>query len=235
MMLSIKDLNVAYGMIRALDDVNLEVEEGQLTTLIGSNGAGKSTLLKTISGLLKPLSGEIEFMGTQIGGWEPEKVIRQGISHCPEGRKLFPNQTVMENLRIGAYIRNDKKGIDDDIEKYLDMFPRLRERSNQKAGLLSGGEQQMVAIVRAMMSRPKLVMLDEPSMGLAPLLVQDVFKLIREIKNSGSTILLIEQNARQALQVADYAYILESGHIVAQDKASVMLESSDLVERYLGG
>lgn len=235
MMLSIKDLNVAYGMIRALDDVNLEVEEGQLTTLIGSNGAGKSTLLKTISGLLKPLSGEITFMGTSIGGWEPEKVIKLGISHCPEGRKLFPNQTVMENLRIGAYVRNDKKGIDDDIEKYLDMFPRLRERSNQKAGLLSGGEQQMVAIVRAMMSRPKLVMLDEPSMGLAPLLVQDVFNLIKEIKKSGVTILLIEQNARQALQVADYAYILESGHIVAQDKASVMLDSPELVERYLGG
>ncbi|MBQ9062051.1 MAG: ABC transporter ATP-binding protein [Eubacterium sp.] len=234
-MLSIKDLNVAYGMIRALDDVNLEVEEGQLTTLIGSNGAGKSTLLKTISGLLKPLSGEITFMGTSIGGWEPEKVIKLGISHCPEGRKLFPNQTVMENLRIGAYVRNDKKGIDDDIEKYLDMFPRLRERSNQKAGLLSGGEQQMVAIVRAMMSRPKLVMLDEPSMGLAPLLVQDVFNLIKEIKKSGVTILLIEQNARQALQVADYAYILESGHIVAQDKASVMLDSPELVERYLGG
>ena len=235
MMLSIKDLNVAYGMIRALDDVNLEVEEGQLTTLIGSNGAGKSTLLKTISGLLKPLSGEITFMGTSIGGWEPEKVIKLGISHCPEGRKLFPNQTVMENLRIGAYVRNDKKGIDDDIEKYLDMFPRLRERSNQKAGLLSGGERQMVALVRAMMSRPKLVMLDEPSMGLAPLLVQDVFNLIKEIKKSGVTILLIEQNARQALQVADYAYILESGHIVAQDKASVMLDSPELVERYLGG
>ena len=174
-------------------------------------------------------------MGTSIGGWEPEKVIKLGISHCPEGRKLFPNQTVMENLRIGAYVRNDKKGIDDDIEKYLDMFPRLRERSNQKAGLLSGGEQQMVAIVRAMMSRPKLVMLDEPSMGLAPLLVQDVFNLIKEIKKSGVTILLIEQNARQALQVADYAYILESGHIVAQDKASVMLDSPELVERYLGG
>lgn len=234
MMLSIKNLSVAYGMIRALDNVNMEVEEGQLTTLIGSNGAGKSTLLKTISGLLKPLSGEIDFMGTKISGWEPDKVIKQGISHCPEGRKLFPNQTVMENLRIGAYVRKDKKEIDDDIEKYLDMFPRLRERSNQKAGLLSGGEQQMVAIVRAMMSRPKLVMLDEPSMGLAPLLVQDVFNLIREIKKSGVTILLIEQNARQALQVADYAYILESGNIVAQDKASVLLESPDLVERYLG-
>ena len=164
----------------------------------------------------------------------PEKVLKLGIAHCPEGRKLFPNQTVLENLKIGAYVRKDRKGVEDDIEKYFDMFPRLRERKDQKAGLLSGGEQQMVAITRALMSRPKLVMLDEPSMGLAPILVQDVFDLVKKIKESGMTVLLIEQNARQALMVADYAYILESGKIVADDKASVLLESPDLVNSYLG-
>lgn len=233
-MLKINNLSVAYGLVHALEGVNLEVKEGQLTTLIGSNGAGKSTLLKTISGLLSPFEGTIEFEGTQIAGMPPEKVLKLGIAHCPEGRKLFPNQTVLENLKIGAYVRKDRKGVEDDIEKYFDMFPRLRERKDQKAGLLSGGEQQMVAITRALMSRPKLVMLDEPSMGLAPILVQDVFDLVKKIKESGMTVLLIEQNARQALMVADYAYILESGKIVADDKASVLLESPDLVNSYLG-
>lgn len=233
-MLEIKDLHVAYGMIKALDGVSLSVEQGQLTTLIGSNGAGKSTLLKTISGLLKPVSGSIEFLGESIAGRLPETIVKAGISHCPEGRKLFPSQTVLENLKIGAYVRKDPKEVEADLDKFLNKFPRLRERINQKAGFLSGGEQQMVAIVRALMSRPKLLLLDEPSMGLAPLVVREVFDLIQEIKDSGVTVLLVEQNARMALKIADYAYCLESGRITACDEASALMKSPAIVECYLG-
>ncbi|MEL7566288.1 MAG: ABC transporter ATP-binding protein [Dehalobacterium sp.] len=234
-MLEIKDLHVAYGKIKALDGVSLSVKEGQLTTLIGSNGAGKSTLLKTISGLLKSISGRIEYIGKPISGLSPEVIVKAGISHCPEGRKMFPSQTVLENMKIGAYVRNDAKEVEADLEKYMDKFPRLRERKNQKAGLLSGGEQQMVAIVRALMSRPKLIMLDEPSMGLAPLIVREVFDLIQEIKDTGVTVLLVEQNARMALRVADYAYILESGRITIQDKAESLMKSETVAKSYLGG
>lgn len=234
MLLEVKDLSVKYGKIEALHKVNISVKEGELTTLLGANGAGKTTLLKTISGLLKPFSGQIEYLGKRIDGLPPEAIVKEGISQCPEGRKVFPRQTVYENLRMGAYIRHDKE-VESDIEKYFQMFPRLGERRSQKAGHLSGGEQQMLVICRALMCRPKLLLMDEPSMGLAPLVVKEVFETIKSIHGQGRTILLIEQNAKMALKVADKGYILEVGNVIAEDTAKNLLASSVVQKSYLGG
>jgi branched-chain amino acid transport system ATP-binding protein len=234
MLLEIKDLSVKYGKIEALKGVSMQVKEGELTTLLGANGAGKTTLLKTISGLLKPASGEILYMGNIISGKPADFVVRSGIAHCPEGRRVFPRQSVYENLRMGAYTRKDDE-IESDIEKFFKQFPRLGERRHHKAGLLSGGEQQMLAICRALMSRPKLLLLDEPSMGLAPFIVAEVFELIKSIKEEGNTILLIEQNAKLALKVADMGYILEVGKVVAEDTAKNLAASDTVQKSYLGG
>lgn len=235
MLLEVENIVVKYGEISALKEVSLEVREGAVTTLIGANGAGKTTLLKAISCVHPPVSGIIKFQGEEITKKRTEEVVRLGISQCPEGRKVFPRQTIEENLRAGAFVRNDRKGINDDIEKYFNRFPRLRERRNQKAGSLSGGEQQMLAICRALMSRPKLLLLDEPSMGLAPLVVKEVFEIIKELKEEGMTILLVEQNAKQALKIADYGYILEVGSIVMADEAATLLNSETVKKAYLGG
>lgn len=235
MMLEIKDLVVKYGQIAALKGVSLQVKEGQLTTLIGANGAGKSTLLKTISGLIKPASGSIMYKGSEIAGLGADKIVRMGISQCPEGRKVFPRQTVYENLKAGAFTRKDKRAIESDIEMYFERFPRLRERRNQKAGSLSGGEQQMLVICRALMSRPKLLLLDEPSMGLAPLVVEEVFRIIKDVHKQKTTILLVEQNAKQALKIADMGYILEIGNIVASDTSENLLADKSIQKSYLGG
>lgn len=234
MLLNVKDLVVKYNQIPALKGISLSVEEGKVTTLLGSNGAGKSTLLKTISGVLKPSEGEIIYLGHKVNNERGHDIVKMGIAQCPEGRKVFPRQTVYENLKMGAYIRDDKE-VESDIEKYFKQFPILQERRNQKAGFLSGGEQQMLVICRAMMSRPKLLMLDEPSMGLSPIIVKEVFDAIRTVKESGTTILLIEQNAKQALKVADYGYILEGGHITIADDADALLHSDTVQKAYLGG
>jgi branched-chain amino acid transport system ATP-binding protein len=212
----------------------LDVEEGEIVTLIGNNGAGKTTLLKTISGLLRPTSGAIELFGSRIDGLVSEKIVTLGISQAPEGRRLFPRSSVLENLEMGAYTRNDAQGVHEDIEQHMDRFPILRERKDQMAGTLSGGEQQMLTIARALMSRPKLLMLDEPSLGLMPMLVKEIFDIIQEIHAQGTTILLIEQNARKALGVADRGYVLETGEIVLEGTAEE-LRSNDQVRRsYLG-
>lgn len=235
MLLEVKDLVVKYGQITALKGISLQVNEGQLTTLIGANGAGKSTLLKTLSGLIKPASGSILYNGSEIAGLGADKIVSMGISQCPEGRKVFPRQTVYENLKAGAFTRKDKKEIESDIEMYFERFPRLKERRNQKAGSLSGGEQQMLVICRALMSRPKLLLLDEPSMGLAPLVVEEVFRIIKDVHQQGTSMLLVEQNAKQALKIADIGYILEIGNIVAMDTAENLLADESVQKSYLGG
>lgn len=233
-MLEVKNIEVFYGAIRALHGISLEVNAGEIVTLIGSNGAGKSTTLRTISGLLKPKTGEIWFEGRQITNIPAHKIVEMGICHAPEGRRVFAEISVIENLELGAYIRNNRAGVQEDIEKVFNLFPRLKERAKQKAGTLSGGEQQMLAIGRAMMSRPKLLLLDEPSLGLAPFLVRDIFSIICEVRSQGTTILLVEQNARQALSIADRGYVLESGEVVLCDTAKNLL-GSELVRRaYLG-
>ncbi len=233
-MLSINNLVVGYGKIAALHDMSIELEPGGLTTLIGANGAGKTTLLKTISGLMKPTSGTILYDGKDIAGMEPYDIIAMGIAHCPEGRRVLPRQTVYENLKMGAYVRNDNE-VEKDIEYYFKKFPRLEERRDQLSGFMSGGEQQMLAICRALMSRPKILLLDEPSMGLSPVLVKDVFKIIKEIHEEGVTILLVEQNAKMALSVADKGYVLEVGKIVAEDTAENLMHSKTIQDSYLGG
>ena len=233
-MLESKNLDVRYGQISALKGISMTVETGKLTTIIGANGSGKSTLLKTISGLMQPASGEIIFLGKEITRLPSDEIVKRGISQCPEGRKVLPRQTVYENLKIGAYTRRDNE-VEKDIERYYEWFPILRERRNQKAGFLSGGEQQMLVICRALMSRPKLLMLDEPSMGLAPLIVQEVFEIIKRVKEDGTTILLIEQNARQALKVADMGYIIEIGKVTISDRAENLLKSEAVKKAYLGG
>lgn len=235
MIFSTNDLTVKYGQITALRDLSIHLEAGELTTLLGANGAGKTTLLKTISGLLKPTKGCITYQGVNIEGMQPDRIIKMGIAHCPEGRKALPRQTVYENLKMGAYIRNDSEEVEKDIERFFEMFPRLRERRDQLAGHLSGGEQQMLVICRALMSRPKILLLDEPSMGLAPLVVREVFEIIRQIHEEGTTILLVEQNAKMALKIADKGYILEVGKIVAVDEAQALLKSKAVQESYLGG
>ena len=210
-MLEMKDVNVFYGNIHAIQDVNLSVNQGEIVTLIGANGAGKSTTLRTISGLLKPKSGEIFFEGQPIGGQPVQNIVKAGISQVPEGRRIFANMTVLENLELGAYTRSDKDGIAADMEVVFGRFPRLKERLQQEAGTLSGGEQQMLAMGRALMSRPKLLLLDEPSMGLAPILIKEIFSIISDINATGTTILLVEQNANMALKTADLGYVMETG------------------------
>lgn len=234
LMLKIEGLNVFYGAIQALNDVSLHVNEGEIVSIIGSNGAGKSTLLRTISGLIRPRSGEVHFTDNQINGISADKIVKMGISHSPEGRRIFTNMSVRENLLMGAYIRNDKE-IDADLNRCLDRFPRLRERISQNAGTLSGGEQQMLAMSRAMMSRPKLLLLDEPSMGLAPNLVTEIFKIITELNADGTTILLVEQNANRALEIAHRGYVLETGNMVLTDEGKALLSNPMVKEAYLGG
>lgn len=233
-MLKINNLNVSYGGIKALQNVSLEVPEGKIVTLIGANGAGKSTLLKSIAGIVSPESGEISFLGNNIVGNKVYKTVSEGIALVPEGRRVFTDLTVAENLRIGAYLRNDKKEIENDIEWVYSLFPRLKERNWQYAGTLSGGEQQMLAVGRALMSRPKLMMMDEPSLGLAPLVVQDIFSIIKEVNKAGVTILLIEQNANMALKTADLGYVLETGKIVLTGSGKELLENESVKEAYLG-
>ena len=233
-MLSIKDLYVSYGGIKALRGINIDVPDGKIVTLIGANGAGKSTLLRTISGLVKAESGSIMMDGTELIGMPINKICAEGIALSPEGRRVFTDLTVEENLKIGAYLRNDKK----EIEKYLkwvyELFPRLQERSWQFAGTLSGGEQQMLAVGRALMNRPKILMLDEPSLGLAPLIVQQIFDIIKEINKNGVTVLLIEQNANMALKTADIAYVIETGEIVLTGSGQEVMANPQVREAYLG-
>ena len=234
-MLKIEDINVYYGNIQALKGVSMEINEGEIVTLIGANGAGKSTLLKTISGLLKPKQGKVLFEGNLIGGKAAQSIVKMGISHVPEGRRVFANMTVAENLELGAYLRKDKEGINKDMEKVHELFPRLLERIKQQAGTLSGGEQQMLAMGRALMAKPRLLLLDEPSMGLAPLLVKQIFNIIQEISESGTTILLVEQNANLALSIADRAYVVETGRIVLSGNAEELTSSEEIKMAYLGG
>ena len=233
-MLKINHLKVSYGGIKALNDISFEVPDGKIVTLIGANGAGKSTTLRTIVGLLKPDAGEILYDGRNLTGLPTNKIIGAGITLVPEGRRMFPDMTVLENLKIGAYLRKDKSEIQKDIDWIYTLFPRLKERHWQQAGTLSGGEQQMLAVGRALMSRPKLMMMDEPSLGLAPLIVQDIFSIIRKINSEGVTILLIEQNANMALRTADFAYVLETGKIRIQGTGTELLQNEEIRAAYLG-
>ena len=233
-MLKVKDLKVNYGGIEALKGISFDVEQGQIVTLIGANGAGKSTTLRAISGLVKTASGAINFMGRDIIPFNAQQVVAEGIALVPEGRRVFSNLTVLENLKIGAYLRKDKDEIESGIEDIFQRFPRLKEREWQLAGTLSGGEQQMLAVGRAMMARPKLLMMDEPSLGLAPLVVRDIFAIIRELKGEGITILLIEQNANAALRCADQAYVLETGRITISGTGEALLADQRVRDAYLG-
>ena len=234
-MLEIKDINVYYGAIHALKGVSLSVEQGEIVTLIGSNGAGKSTTLRTVSGLLSPKTGDILFEGESIAGRPAEAIVKAGISQVPEGRRIFANMTVMENLELGAYTRSDNDGIAADMDMVFKRFPRLEERKDQNAGTLSGGEQQMLAMGRALMSRPKLLLLDEPSMGLAPLLIREIFSIIADINRTGATVLLVEQNANMALSIAHRAYVLETGRITLSGDAKTLAASEEVRKAYLGG
>lgn len=244
-MLEIKDLHVHYGGIHAVQGVSMRIPQGRIVTLIGANGAGKSSVIRSISGLVKDTKGEVLFTPAardgseprteQLLGKSPEDIIRRGISVSPEGRRILPHLTVEENLMLGAYIRNDKEGIAQDIDWVYNLFPRLRERSWQKGGTLSGGEQQMLAVARGLMSRPKILLLDEPSMGLAPIIVNQIYDLIRQIRDSGITVLLVEQNARKALGICDYAYVLENGKINLSGAGDELLRSDAVRKAYLGG
>ncbi len=231
-MFEIQGLSVNYGGIEAVREISFSVEEGTIVTLIGANGAGKSTTLRTIAGLVKPRAGKILFMGEDITGKDPAYIVGRGITLVPEGRKIFPDLTVLENLKIGAYLRKDS--IENDLEWVFSLFPRLKERSWQYGGTLSGGEQQMLAVGRALMSRPKLMMMDEPSLGLAPLIVRDIFSIIKEIKKEGVTILLVEQNANMALQVADMGYVMETGVITLSGRGSELVSNEAVKKAYLG-
>ena len=235
-MLEIKDLVVNYGSISALQGISLKVERGTIVTLVGANGAGKSTTLRTVSGIVKAKSGTIVFDGEEIANQPPHRIVARGLAQAPEGRMVFSNLTVMENLQMGAYLRKDKAGIAKDLEYVFGIFPRLKERVGQTAGTLSGGEQQMLAIGRALMSKPKLLMLDEPSLGIAPLLVKTIFEKIVEINRElGLTILLVEQNANLALEVSHYGYVLETGRIILEDKSAALRENAEVQAAYLGG
>lgn len=234
-MLKIDNIDVYYGAIHALKGISLEVKEGEIVTLIGANGAGKSTTLRTISGLLKPKTGSITFLGQDIAGVRAHEIVKKGISQVPEGRRVFAEMTVMENLDLGAFVRKDKAGIQQDLKHVFELFPRLEERKSQSAGTLSGGEQQMLAMGRALMSRPKLLLLDEPSMGLAPLLIKEIFNIIVDINKSGTTVLLVEQNANMALSIANRAYVLETGRITLSGSAKELAASEDVRKAYLGG
>ena len=233
-MLKINDLTVGYGAITAVKGLSLEVREGEIVSLIGSNGAGKSTTLRTVSGLLKPKTGSIEFLGEKIDGIAGHEIVAKGICHSPEGRRIFPKMTVDENLDLGAFLRKDSAAIKETRDHVLELFPRLQERINQKAGTMSGGEQQMLAIGRALMARPKLLLLDEPSMGLAPIMVEKIFEVIRGVSETGVTILLVEQNARLALEASQRAYVMESGVISMVGASHELLQSSKVREAYLG-
>jgi branched-chain amino acid transport system ATP-binding protein len=233
--LKIREIDVYYGAIHALKNLSLEVAEGSIVTFIGANGAGKTTTLKSISGILRPSSGSILFKGQELLKMAPEKIVALGISQVPEGRRVFQEMSVLENLEMGAYLRSDKKGIQEDMENVFSRFPRLKERRKQSAGTLSGGEQQMLAIGRALMARPQLLLMDEPSMGLAPLLVVEIFNIIKDINSRGTTILLVEQNANMALSIADQAYVIETGEIVLQGSAKELMQSEEVKKAYLGG
>lgn len=234
-MLKIEEITVRYGATTGINKISLEVHEGEIVTLIGANGAGKSTTLRAINGLEPLAHGSIRMNGHLVSGASPAEVIDRGISHCPEGRRVFPQLTVRENMEMGAYRRKDKAGVRDDMERMFDKFPRLRERVQQVAGTLSGGEQQMLAIARALMSRPRLVMFDEPSLGLAPNIVEQIFSLIKEIRSEGTTVLIVEQNAYAALAMCDRAYLLENGHIVTQGSSAEMRSNPEIRRAYLGG
>lgn len=234
-MLTINDINVFYGAIHAIKGVSLEVNEGEIVTLIGANGAGKSTILRTISGLLKPKTGSIQFEGQELAGMPAHEIVKTGISQVPEGRRIFAEMSVLENLELGAFTRKDKDGIKADMELVFERFPRLKERIGQLAGTLSGGEQQMLAMGRALMSRPRLLLLDEPSMGLAPLLIKEIFAIIQDINKTGTTVLLVEQNANMALSIAHRAYVLETGRITLSGDARELAASDEVRKAYLGG
>jgi branched-chain amino acid transport system ATP-binding protein len=233
-LLEVDNLDVFYGAIHALKGLSLSVDEGEVVTLIGANGAGKSTTLKTISGLLRPRSGTIRFAGQEISRTPPDQVVAMGLSQAPEGRRIFQNMTVRENLDLGAFTRRDPGGIRKDFEEVLTLFPRLKERLSQQAGTLSGGEQQMLAMGRALMARPRLLLLDEPSLGLAPFLVKDIFRIIGEINRRGTTVLLVEQNAHMALEAAGRGYVLETGEVVLADTGKALLNNPDVQRAYLG-
>lgn len=233
-MLKLEQVYSYYGSIEALRGISLEVPQGSIVTLLGANGAGKTTTMKTITGLIKPKQGRVTYLQQDITGKSPDVLVRQGMALVPEGRAILSGMTVMENLEMGAFHRKDSE-VQRDLKQVMERFPILKERASQLGGTLSGGQQQLLAIARALLSRPKLLLLDEPSMGLAPLIVRDIFQLIREINQQGTTILLVEQNARQALKVADYAYVLESGKIVKEGSSQALIKDSGIVEAYLGG
>jgi len=234
-MLSVKKIGASYGHVQALSEVSLEVPERGTVTLIGSNGAGKSTLLKVISGLLRPQRGSVEFLGERIEGLSPDKIVARGIAHCPEGRRLFPELTVLENLEMGAYLSKSRSFVQERIERLFESFPILKERRAQLAGTLSGGEQQQVAIARALALNPKMVLFDEPSLGLAPILVDQVERILLNLKEEKITILLVEQNAGMALDIADYAYVMETGGIILQGNSADLRQDEKVVKAYLGG
>ncbi len=234
-LLSLKDIHASYGVIEILKGISLEIREGEIACLLGANGAGKSTTLLTICGINKPIKGSIKFSNKVINGLPAHEIVKKGISLVHEGRRIFPRLSVYENLLMGAFTRNDKKGIVADMENVYGLFPILKERSNQSGGTLSGGEQQMLAIARALMSRPRLLLLDEPSLGLAPIMVEKIFKIVKEINQKGTTIFLVEQNAGLALEIADYGYIMETGKIAMSDKADKLLKNKKVKEIYLGG
>ena len=234
-MLEVKNLSVHYGMIQAVRNVNFTVNEGEIVSLIGANGAGKSTILKTLSGLIHPSEGEIVYLGENIALTSAKKIVEKGLVQVPEGRHVFPGLTVKENLELGAFLRKDKEEIQKDMEAVFERFPILKERKDQDAQTLSGGEQQMLAMGRALMSRPKLLLLDEPSMGLAPIFIREIFKIIQEIQKTGTTVLLIEQNAKMALSISNRAYVLETGSVVLSGTGQELLESDEIQKAYLGG
>ena len=234
-MLEVKNLSVHYGMIQAVRNVNFTVNEGEIVSLIGANGAGKSTILKTLSGLIHPSEGEILYLGENIASTSAKKIVEKGLVQVPEGRHVFPGLTVKENLELGAFLRKDKEEIQKDMEAVFERFPILKERKDQDAQTLSGGEQQMLAMGRALMSRPKLLLLDEPSMGLAPIFIREIFKIIQEIQKTGTTVLLIEQNAKMALSISNRAYVLETGTVVLSGTGQELLESDEIQKAYLGG
>jgi branched-chain amino acid transport system ATP-binding protein len=234
-LLEVGDIHAHYGNIEALKGISLEVEEGEIVTLIGSNGAGKSTTLRSISGLTPPSQGSIRFEGQELAEMPPQDIVQLGISQAPEGRHVFPRMTVRENLELGAFLRRDRAGIDTDLERVFHLFPRLQERERQKGGTMSGGEQQMLAIGRALMANPKLLLLDEPSMGLAPILVERIYETIEEINKQGTTILLVEQNANYALEVSKRGYVLETGQVAVADNSDKLRENPEVQKAYLGG